>query len=65
MAVFSLDVKIKIIPYGTKIIYHGENGWKHTKCFCGNYNKGDNTYGIYKGWDVSHVPVQSIEIYDW
>lgn len=55
----------RIIQYGTKIIYHGENGWKNTKCYCGNYNQEDNTYNIYNGWDLCHVNPKYIEIFEW
>lgn len=55
----------EIIPIGTKIIYHGSNGWENCKCYCGNYNKEDGTYNIYRGLDLCHVPKEKIEIYEW
>lgn len=54
-----------IIPYGTKIIYHGTNGWENCKCYCGHYNKEDNTYNIYNVWDLCHVPAKYITVYNW
>lgn len=54
-----------IIPYGTKIIYHGEDKWENCKCYCGHYNNEDDTYNIYRGWDLCHVPKDKIEIYEW
>lgn len=54
-----------IIPYGTKIIYHGSNGWENCKCFCGYYNAEDDTYNIYRGWDLCHVPSYKIEVFEW
>ena len=53
------------IPYGTKIIYHGSNGWENCKCYCGNYHKEDDTYDIFNGWDLCHVPKGNIEVYEW
>ena len=55
----------RIIPYGTKIIYHGINGWENCKCYCGHYNAEDDTYNIYRGWDLCHVPSYKIEVYEW
>lgn len=55
----------RIIPYGTKIIYHGTNGWENCKCYCGYYNAEDDTYNIYRGWDLCHVPSYKIEVYEW
>lgn len=54
-----------IIPYGTKIIYHGVGGYKDCKCHCGHYNAEDDTYNVYHGWEVTHVPKNKIEIYEW
>lgn len=56
---------MKLIPYGTKIIYHGKDGWKYTKGYCGNYNREDDTYNLYNGWDMCHIPKNLIEICDW
>lgn len=53
------------IPYGTKIIYHGTGGWENCKCYCGYYNKEDDTYNIYNGWDLCHVPKKDIEVKEW
>ena len=55
----------RIIPYGTKIIYHGTNGWENCKCYCGHYNAEDDTYNIYRGWDLCHIPSYKIEVYEW
>lgn len=55
----------EMIPYGTKIIYHGPAGWENCKCYCGHYNKEDDTYNIYKGWDLAHVNKDKIEIKEW
>ena len=55
----------EIIAYGTKIIYHGTNGWENCKCYCGHYNAEDDTYNIYRGWDLCHVPSCKIEVYEW
>ena len=55
----------KGIPYGTKIIYHGERCWKDCKCYCGYYNVEDDTYNIYNGWDLTHVPQKYIEVFEW
>lgn len=52
-----------MIPYGTKVIYHAEYG--DVECFCGHYNAEDDTYNVYYGWDVTHVPKQYIEVVDW
>lgn len=54
-----------IIPHGTKIIYHGSNGWENCKCYCGHYNKEDDTYNIYRGWDLCHIPSNKIEVCEW
>lgn len=54
-----------IIPYGTKIIYYGASGWKNSKCYCGHYNEEDDTYNIYNGWNLCHVPKDEIDIYEW
>lgn len=54
-----------VIPYGTKIIYHGSNGWRNCKCYCGHYNEEDDTYNIYNGWDLCHVSKHEIEVYEW
>jgi hypothetical protein len=56
---------IEKIPYGTKIIYHGQNSWKNCKCYCGHYNQEDGTYNIFRGWDLAHVPKADIEVFDW
>lgn len=55
----------EVIEYGTKVIYHGTDGWENCKCYCGHYNPEDDTYNIFNGWDLCHVPREKIEVHEW
>lgn len=55
----------QVIPYNTKIRYRREDDGTWVKCFCGNYDPNNDTYNVFRGWDLHGVPSKNIEVFQW
>ncbi len=53
-----------IIPFNTKIRYRTFDR-RLVNCFCGYYDKDNDTYNVFRGWDVHGVPAKDIEVFNW